>query len=132
MRLFPRICLPLMLVGSVSMLTACGGDDDKASSSGISRAASSKLAPQDKDLAELYEQTCKGCHTAQGSTAPQVGDVAAWKTRMAKGMDQVLDGVISGKFGGMPAMGSCSDCNEDQLKALITFMSTAEVQAASK
>lgn len=121
MRLLTKLLLPV--VASSMLLTACGSEPKK--DTGISKDASSKLMPADKDLASLYKSTCMGCHTSQGSAAPQVGDTTAWAERMAKGMDTVLDGVITGKFGGMPAMGSCSSCSEDELKALITFMSQA-------
>jgi cytochrome c5 len=40
---------------------------------------------------------------------------------MAKGMDTLLDNTING-YKGMPPLGMCMDCGEEEFEALIRFM----------
>ena len=54
--------------------------------------------------------------------APKTHDAAAWKPRLAKGLDALLNSVKNG-MNVMPAGGNCADCTDAQLKALIEFMS---------
>ena len=44
--------------------------------------------------------------------------------RMQKGMDVLVNNVISG-IGGMPPYGLCMDCSADEFEALIEFMASA-------
>ncbi|KFF33545.1 cytochrome C [Pseudomonas aeruginosa VRFPA01] len=50
---------------------------------------------------------------------------AAWAPRLAQGMDTLLDHSING-YKGMPPMGMCMQCSEEQFRALIEFMSAAQ------
>ncbi len=63
------------------------------------------------------------CHGSGTSDAPLTGDHTAWQPRMEKGMDTLLDNVVSG-MGGMPPYGLCMDCNAAEFQTLITFMAT--------
>lgn len=77
--------------------------------------------PSDQRLAELYQQSCKGCHTRKSSGAPQAHHAQAWQTRLNKGMGQLLDNT---KFGyrAMPPEGLCRSCSDDDFRQLIEFM----------
>lgn len=75
----------------------------------------------DPAVMRIYDQTCKACHGLPGSGAPLTGDTAAWAPRVAQGMDTLLDHTIAG-FKGMPPLGSCGDCSEDDFRALIRYM----------
>jgi cytochrome c5 len=77
--------------------------------------------PADPKLARLYAQTCKSCHTSPASGAPQTGDRAAWQPRVTPGMNVLLERTING-YKGMPPLGSCMDCTEQEFEALIRFM----------
>lgn len=79
------------------------------------------ITPSDASLAKLYEQTCKACHTSAQSGAPQTGSESDWAPRMAQGMDTLLTHTLSG-YKGMPPLGLCMDCTEDDFVALIEFM----------
>lgn len=81
----------------------------------------SPLRPADPKIAALYAQTCEACHSHPGSGAPQTGDARAWAPRMAQGMDVLLDHTLGG-YQGMPPLGSCMDCTEDEFAALIRYM----------
>jgi cytochrome c5 len=79
------------------------------------------LRPADAQLAAKYERACLACHGVR-SAAPLTGFEPAWAPRLAKGADVLLQHTRNG-FNGMPAHGLCSDCTDDELRSLITFMS---------
>ncbi|MFV8783864.1 c-type cytochrome [Microbulbifer sp. SA54] len=74
---------------------------------------------------EKYEKACKVCHVAGVANAPKVHDIEAWKPRLDKGMDALLASVKNG-LNAMPPGGMCSDCSDEDYKALIKFMSSPE------
>lgn len=110
--------LVLSLV-SIGALSACGPSQQ----SDFDQALSATLQPSDQHLAEIYNRSCKNCHTIAGTGAPLTGDANTWQSRMDKGMDTLLDNVING-FGGMPPFGMCMDCEPEQFEALIEFMAS--------
>lgn len=67
-----------------------------------------------------YDKSCMFCHTAGAAGAPKIGDAAAWKPRLAQGMDKLLLSVKNGK-GAMPAKGMCNNCTDADYKALIEY-----------
>lgn len=109
-----RIAALLALAG---WLAGCG----EAPESATPRPATT-LTPADKELAQVYDNSCKMCHANPASGAPQTGDVAAWSPRVAQGVDSLLDHSING-YNGMPPMGMCMQCSEEEFLALISFMS---------
>lgn len=115
-------------------LFACG---DKGSESGssvnnsVNTAANGKqpeLAVQavvsDKDAVKtLYQKTCIACHASGAAGAPRTGDTAAWDSRFeSQGLEGLLSSTINGQ-GGMPPKGLCGQCDSDDFKALILYMS---------
>ena len=120
-----RIAVLALMAGMI--LVACG-EDEPAQSVEESEAITARaqaLMPNDAALAEVYEYSCYSCHANPQSGAPLTGDIAAWQPRLAKGMDALLESTING-FAGMPPLGMCMDCSEDQFAALIRFMSRTE------
>ena len=103
---------------AVLLLAGCG--KESAPASGTAPTAPAAL-PADPPLAKLYQQTCMACHTKPGSGAPQSGVAADWQDRNAQGLDTLVDHTING-YKGMPPLGSCMDCSEDDFRALIRFM----------
>ena len=97
-------------------LSACGSKSPPV--------APTSATPDDPKLAKIYDQTCRACHTNPTSGAPLAGDTKAWAPRVAQGMDVLMQHAING-YKGMPPLGSCMDCGEDELKALIKFMAGA-------
>lgn len=116
-RLLPAACLAL-----AALLGGCG--EDAAPATPRNAAA---LAPSDPALAKIYDSSCKLCHANPASGAPQAGDAHAWQPRLAQGSDSLLDHSING-YKGMPPMGMCMQCSEDEFLALIAFMSGQPVQ----
>jgi cytochrome c5 len=114
-----RIAALLALVG---LFGGCGEAPAPATPS-----TAPTLAPANKELAQVYDNSCKMCHANPASGAPQTGDVAAWGPRIAQGADSLLDHSING-YKGMPPMGMCMQCSEEEFLALISFMSGQHVQ----
>lgn len=106
-----------VIFAAALVLAACSG----ASPEPLTEAQSAALRPTDTRLAQLYEGSCKACHTVQASLAPLAGDRTVWDARWAQGEPALLAATIQGK-GGMPAGGQCFECTPDDLKALIRFM----------
>lgn len=107
-----------LLLGSLFMLSAC--DKSPNSQQNILTYAQS-AQPKEPELAEIYQRSCKICHANISTQAPLTGDVEAWQKRKAKGMQELVDNVING-YGGMPPLGLCMDCSENEFIALIEFM----------
>lgn len=77
---------------------------------------------------DLFNSTCSTCHApavAAAMGSPAAHDTAAWEPRLANGIDAAVASAKAGK-GAMPPMGMCMDCTDDQLKAAIEFMSSAQ------
>ena len=85
----------------------------------------------DARITELGQQrwarTCALCHVNGAGGAPKVGDHNAWSTRLAQGEAVLLDHTVNG-FGNMPPLGYCMDCEREDLRAAIAFMSQSGAQ----
>ncbi|MCE4057154.1 c-type cytochrome [Pseudomonas sp. Au-Pse12] len=105
------------------LLSACGEAEPPASGAfNAARLDAARQAPADPALAQVYASSCQLCHANPASGAPQAGDAKAWAPRLAQGADTLLDHSING-YQGMPPMGQCMQCSEEQFLALISFMS---------
>ena len=111
----PALLRPVVLL-LLALLTACA-DDQQASAPALGAST-----PTDPQLAEIYNRSCRSCHAQAAAQAPLTGDRAAWAPRMEQGMEVLLEHTISG-YKGMPPLGMCFDCEEEDFSALITFMS---------
>ena len=80
----------------------------------------SAQATQDPEA--VYNRVCSACHAGQLPKAPQKGDPAAWKPRMAQGMDLLVQHVTQG-FKAMPPRGLCMDCSAEDYRSIIQWMS---------
>ncbi len=105
------------------LLGACGeGSNNVASTPAVERGP---REPAGEALAQLYNRSCRSCHAMGTAAAPLTGDFAAWAPRLEQGMDVLLDHTING-YQGMPPMGMCFDCSEEDFRALISFMARGE------
>ena len=109
----------LSLAVAALLLAACGQSDKAA-------APVAPVADADPAIMELYNRSCISCHTSGAGGAPRTGDVAAWAPRMEQGRELLLDHTIAG-YKGMPPMGMCMDCSEEQFVALIEYMAGQEI-----
>jgi cytochrome c5 len=74
---------------------------------------------------DKYNRSCAACHVSGVAGAPKSHDVAAWESRMSKGMDALVASVKNG-LNAMPPTGLCADCTDEEYQELITYMSTAK------
>lgn len=72
---------------------------------------------------EKFNKSCAVCHNTGAANAPKVHDVDAWKPRLDKGMDVLVQSVNNG-LNAMPPKGMCFDCSDDDYRALITYMAS--------
>ncbi len=119
-RLVARVSLVAAL-GALGTLAACQ-DRAPAPPTDADVLAAEALRPARPELAATYERSCMACHGVR-SAAPLTGHAESWRPRLAQGMDTLLQHTREG-LRGMPAMGLCPDCGEQDFRDLITFMST--------
>ncbi len=81
------------------------------------------LANAELDLRQnqLLVNNCVQCHSNPQIGAPLLGDSKAWETRIKKGEALLLKNVVEG-IGGMPPLGYCSSCTEQDFKVMIRLM----------
>lgn len=70
---------------------------------------------------QIYATSCAVCHDQGANGAPKLGDQQVWAPRIQQGMPTLIEHSISG-YGGMPANGSCMNCNNAEIKAAVKYM----------
>jgi cytochrome c5 len=108
-------------VASLLVLASCDGKGPAP----LTAEQVARLRPADHRLAELYQHSCKSCHTKSDSGAPQVRNRRDWDTRWATGLPTLVDHTIVG-FQAMPAGGQCTACTRKDFEDLIRFMADRE------
>jgi cytochrome c5 len=68
-----------------------------------------------------YETTCSVCHANGVANAPKFGDQAAWKDRIAKGMDTLYKHALTG-LNAMPPKGGNASLSDADVKAAVDYM----------
>lgn len=116
-----------LFIGAV-VVSSCSGEATKEAAPLVATAEeiayAETAAPQDPALAAIYDRSCRTCHAIDGTGAPLAGQTGEWRARAtARGADGLLVSAKNG-FNAMPAMGLCADCSDDDLRALIAFMSS--------
>ena len=71
---------------------------------------------------KTYERYCFTCHASGVAGAPALDDSEAWKPRLDRGRDAMLRSVVQGMPPGMPPMGLCNTCTEEQILESIDYM----------
>ncbi|WP_111641699.1 c-type cytochrome [Marinimicrobium alkaliphilum] len=127
----------LMLVVALGMSTLAFAQSDR-----LSEAMQQRLAPvgtlcmEGEDCAaaptaaasdeprsggEIYDAHCATCHAAGVAGAPIMGDADSWADVFARDIDEVYANAING-IGGMPAMGLCMNCSEEEIRVTVDYM----------
>ena len=78
---------------------------------------------------QVVAAACGGCHETGAGGAPRVGDWAAWKPRVERGLNALYESAISG-HGGMPARGGMAKLTDAEIRRAIEYMFKAGQQAA--
>lgn len=72
---------------------------------------------------QVYNKSCVGCHASGAAGAPKLGDAAAWKARVAKGLTALYSSAAKGVPGtAMMAKGTCVACSDAELNAAVDYM----------
>mgnify|MGYP001815474037 CR=1 FL=1 len=74
-----------------------------------------------RDGQMIYKTACFACHDTGVAGAPKLGDKAVWAPRIAKGNDALYSTLQNG-LNAMPPKGTCMNCNDDELKAVLDYM----------
>lgn len=82
--------------------------------------AAAAVASGPRSGEQVYQAACFACHGTGALDAPKPQS-ADWKPRLAQGFDVLLQHSIDG-IRNMPAMGTCTNCSEDEIAAAIRFM----------
>jgi len=73
----------------------------------------------------VYDKACMACHSMGIAGAPKTGDIAAWTSRIAQGMDTLNGNAINGyqgENGIMPAKGGNMSLSDDEVKDAVAYM----------
>jgi cytochrome c5 len=70
---------------------------------------------------EIYNSKCAGCHTSGVMGSPKYASLEDWAPRVDLGLEKLTLSAIAGK-GGMPAKGTCMDCNDNDIKITVQYM----------
>lgn len=82
--------------------------------------ASAQAIPTNKNYRQLAVN-CVQCHADPSTHAPLIGDEGSWKSVLAQGKETILKNIYLGKKG-MPPLGYCSSCSEEDFLILIEIM----------
>ncbi|MBA6411693.1 cytochrome c5 family protein [Parahaliea sp. F7430] len=110
---------------AVLALAACSSDNNIDSKAQVASAQQANIVLDARGL-EIYNTNCKVCHGIEGTGAPMTGKASDWSERSKKGLEAMLANVMDG-MNAMPPMGSCYDCNEEELEELIRYMTNNEI-----
>jgi len=116
------------------ILSSCGGNAKKKGQDKASVTKSEKVYTANLENGKAtYNKVCIACHMTGVAGAPALKNKARWTEIAAKGIKQLHQDAINGftgKYGVMPARGSCTDCSDQDLFDAVAYMlRKAEVNA---
>jgi cytochrome c5 len=97
---------------------ACAGAVGTVGAAGAA-VASGPGGPRNAET--IYNAFCMVCHATGISESPILGNAEQWAPRVAKGVDVLYTNSING-INVMPARGTCIDCSDDEMRAVVDFM----------
>jgi cytochrome c5 len=68
-----------------------------------------------------YDKACATCHSIGLAGAPKFADLSSWGSRPDEGIEHLTEQVKNG-LNGMPPMGMCMDCADEELTAAVQYM----------
>ena len=104
---------------------AIAGEDNSALAPAPKQDAAGAAPAADLGGEEVYNMACVACHGAGVAGAPKMGDAAAWRPRIAKGMDVLHEHSLKGFQGDagiMPAKGGRVDLSDKSIINAVDFM----------
>lgn len=70
---------------------------------------------------EIYTNACQSCHAIGLAGAPKFGDKVNWGERANEDLAHLVQTVTNG-LNGMPPMGLCMDCSQEELTKSVQYM----------
>ncbi|MDR3368400.1 c-type cytochrome [Rhodoferax sp.] len=70
---------------------------------------------------QLVRTRCVVCHENAKTGAPRLGDFPAWKPRLAKGIEVLVQSAISGHKG-MPSRGGMASLSDSEIRGAVTYV----------
>ena len=73
----------------------------------------------------IYNKACIACHMTGVAGAAAINNKERWEEIAAKGMKTLQSDAIKGyqgKYGVMPAKGTCADCSDQDIYDAISYM----------
>jgi len=70
---------------------------------------------------EIYDAACTTCHAIGLAGAPLFGNKVIWGERANKDLAVLVETVTNG-LGGMPPIGMCMDCSQEELTNSVQYM----------
>ena len=74
-----------------------------------------------RSVEEIYEAACTTCHAIGLAGAPLFASKVIWGERANKDLAILVETVTNG-LGGMPPMGMCMDCSQEELTSSVQYM----------
>jgi cytochrome c5 len=111
----PRLALIFLLAGVAA--TAANG-----ASAPVKKPGEAPMAKPSARVVTIYEKACIVCHEEGVQGAPIPGEAFDWEDRLSYGMQELYANTIEGMGVSMPPRGTCDDCTDAELKAVVDFM----------
>ena len=112
------ICITMFLLA----LTGCAGEDTPVTTAESAAPASDAAGPISAQAMAQWARNCALCHVRGEGGAPVLGDADAWAPRIAQGDEVLLIHTVEG-LNNMPPLGYCMDCEEEDFRQIIAFLS---------
>lgn len=102
------------------------GEETEASAPVLQPAAEPEPVAAAMTGPQVYNSACLACHGAGVGGAPILGDVDAWKARIAQGEEVLYEHAINGyqgpSGGYMPPKGGRLDLSDDEVKLAVDYI----------
>ncbi len=118
-----RLVLGLLLGAAVAPVALADSGELAMQAAPIS---APQAAPAPLTGRQVYTAVCIACHAPPGvGGAPALGDGDAWATRLAQGVDTLIDHALhgfSGSKGIMPGKGGRLDLSDEEIIEAVEYM----------
>jgi len=121
---------PIEVARATAFLANAAGAKFKEPEAPVTAAAPAQDKLGSHSGEQVVAEACGACHRDGTGGAPKIGDWAAWKPRVEKGLDKLYESAITG-HGGMPARGGMGKLTDAEVRRAIEYMFNAGKQSAS-
>ena len=72
---------------------------------------------------QIFARACSACHGSGTNGAPKIGDSAAWRPRLEKGINELVLSAING-HNKMPSRGGFANLSDLDIRAAASYMAS--------